>query len=298
MSNKVRIYPVDDEERSLKAFASVSINGTFAINSIRLYAGENGLFIQMPQEKLRYSGEYSDIIFPITAEARKQLNDDVINTYLAVLQFNSMTDDEKMNFISEYEIGSAVGRQPTDTEKAVYEMILNEDIPDDNGEMCSYTNVQLRLFEGKESLRAIGQFTLNDTYVVKNVRVMESSEKNLYVSMPCRQDRYGEYHDYAYPVTAEERKNLERAVISKYRILADAITKGMPISKVGGDKNNRRIFSNLNNLFVEKIIAELEKRNIEYGARIEDTTSIAVRIDDIPIFKSIFSSLKENKGDD
>lgn len=74
----VRIQSIRPNE-SVKASASVNINGAFAVTGIKVIEGAKGLFVAMPSYK---KGEdFKDICFPITSECRKQLNDAVINAY-------------------------------------------------------------------------------------------------------------------------------------------------------------------------------------------------------------------------
>lgn len=67
-------------EGALKAIASVNINGAFAVRGIRLIEGSKGLFVAMPSQK-NQNGEYQDICFPITVDARKALQNAVIEEY-------------------------------------------------------------------------------------------------------------------------------------------------------------------------------------------------------------------------
>ena len=73
VSFDVRVYPVKDSKYTL-ANANVDINGVFAIR------GEKGPFVAMPQYKDSH-GDYHDICFPCTKEARQQFNDAVLNAY-------------------------------------------------------------------------------------------------------------------------------------------------------------------------------------------------------------------------
>ena len=73
VSFDVRVYPVKDSKYTL-ANANVDINGVFAIR------GEKGPFVAMPQYKDSH-GDYRDICFPCTKEARQQFNDTVLNAY-------------------------------------------------------------------------------------------------------------------------------------------------------------------------------------------------------------------------
>lgn len=75
---EVRIHSIKPDE-SIKATASVNINGAFAIRGVKVVEGSNGLFVSMPSYKA--GNEYKDICFPITAESRKRLHEAVLGAY-------------------------------------------------------------------------------------------------------------------------------------------------------------------------------------------------------------------------
>ena len=79
VSFDVRVYPVKDSKYTL-ANANVDINGVFAIRGVKVIRGEKGPFVAMPQYKDSH-GDYRDICFPCTKEARQQFNDAVLNAY-------------------------------------------------------------------------------------------------------------------------------------------------------------------------------------------------------------------------
>ena len=70
VSFDVRVYPVKDSKYTL-ANANVDINGVFAIRGVKVIRGEKGPFVAMPQYKDSH-GDYHDICFPCTKEARQQ----------------------------------------------------------------------------------------------------------------------------------------------------------------------------------------------------------------------------------
>lgn len=76
---EVRIYP-SRTEGAVKATASVTINGFFAVNNIRVVDGSKGLFVAMPQLKGR-NGEYKDICFPCTKDAKAALDQAVLSAF-------------------------------------------------------------------------------------------------------------------------------------------------------------------------------------------------------------------------
>lgn len=67
-------------EGSCRALASVNLNGSFAIRGLKVMESANGLFVSMPSYRAG-NGEYKDICFPCTREARNQLNEAVLNAY-------------------------------------------------------------------------------------------------------------------------------------------------------------------------------------------------------------------------
>ena len=79
MQFNVRIYPVKTDG-TLKANASVNINGFFAVSKVRILEGTKGLLVSMPQYKGQ-NGEYKDICFPCTKEAKQAFDKAVLSAY-------------------------------------------------------------------------------------------------------------------------------------------------------------------------------------------------------------------------
>ena len=49
--SEVRIIPVKSGNGSTKAYASINLDGVFAVNDIRVVEGKKGLFISLPNRK-------------------------------------------------------------------------------------------------------------------------------------------------------------------------------------------------------------------------------------------------------
>ena len=93
---------VDYENSKVKAVASVSIGGAFAIHGLRVIDSQKGLFVQMPQHSFQRDGktEYSDIFHPVTAEARSELFDKVLEAYgqtLAEAEHEGLDEGEALD---------------------------------------------------------------------------------------------------------------------------------------------------------------------------------------------------------
>ena len=88
---------VDKPESTVKAYASVSFDGAFAVHGIRVCENEKGRFVSMPSMPYKdRNGEtkYSDTFHPITKEAREALNQSVLNAYDYKLQQIQATEIE------------------------------------------------------------------------------------------------------------------------------------------------------------------------------------------------------------
>ena len=79
----VKIHSIRPEG-SCKATASVNVYGDFAVRGIKIMEGSKGLFISMPSYKAG-NGEYKDICFPCTKEARMEFDNAVISAYRQAL---------------------------------------------------------------------------------------------------------------------------------------------------------------------------------------------------------------------
>ena len=62
---------------------------------------------------------------------------------------------------------------------------------------------------------ALASITINDEFVVSGLRVL-NGKNGLWVSMPSRKDKNGEYHDIAFPCTKEARTSIQDSVLAKF----------------------------------------------------------------------------------
>ena len=86
----------DYEGSNIKAFASANIGGAFAIHGIRVVDSQKGLFVSMPNNSYTDSDgnkKYSDIFHAVTAEARTELNDKVLEAYEQKLEEEQSEDE-------------------------------------------------------------------------------------------------------------------------------------------------------------------------------------------------------------
>ena len=81
-----RLY--DQSDSNLLAFASVTLDESFALHGIRVVNGEKGVFAAMPSQSYQKNGEtkYSDTFHPITAPARDAIQQAVVAAYQNALE--------------------------------------------------------------------------------------------------------------------------------------------------------------------------------------------------------------------
>lgn len=81
MRYDIKITKMQDENSNLLGYADVNFGGSFAVKAIKIMNGNNGPFVSMPSYKSAKDGEYKDICFPITADFREKLYDDILAAY-------------------------------------------------------------------------------------------------------------------------------------------------------------------------------------------------------------------------
>ena len=65
------------------------------------------------------------------------------------------------------------------------------------------------------NLQAMANITIDNCFVVSGLRVMGGA-KGLFVSMPSRKTKEGDYKDICFPVTKECREQIQKAVLGKF----------------------------------------------------------------------------------
>ena len=140
------------------------------------------------------------------------------------------------------------------------------------------------------SIRALCSVTLDDSLVIKNVRVMEG-QKGLFVQMPSYKDRQGNYIDIVFPVTKEFREKLFGAVLESYQNkLATIGNATYGELKEKGDIHYAKV-DNKNLAALEKA---LDNAGISYtGRKGEETTVITINSADVDSFRKAENSLKQ-----
>lgn len=80
---------VDNPDSATKAYASVTLDGMFAVHGLRVMESEKGRFVNMPSTSYKDregNMQYNDTFHAITKSAREAINQAVLNAYEFKLQ--------------------------------------------------------------------------------------------------------------------------------------------------------------------------------------------------------------------
>lgn len=133
MKINVNVRKVENEK--LKGVATVYLGDAFQIRNVKIIEGEKGLFIAMPNYKTK-DEEYKDIIFPVTAEVRKKLDEAILKEY------ENPTSKENYK------------KEPEDLKFEVKAVAL----------------------EGDSSVKGLASLKIEDSIVVNNIRLIEGQK--------------------------------------------------------------------------------------------------------------------------
>jgi len=184
----VRVYPIDEPKGDTKAFASVSINDMVAIRGVRVVEDKKGLFVTMPQSLNNKTGKYHDIAFPLSGDLRKEISKTVLDEHSRV----SALPPEQRGY--------------DNPEPATTDTINTDNIKLD---------IRVYPHENPQSnTKAFASISVDNLIAIRGIRVVEGDE-GPFVAMPQSQDRYMKYHDVAFPLTADLRKEMSAGVLAK-----------------------------------------------------------------------------------
>ena len=82
------------------------------------------------------------------------------------------------------------------------------------------TDVRLRKMEKEGKLKAVASITIDDVFVVHDIKVIEG-DKGLFIAMPSKKATDGEYRDIAHPINSSTRENLQRVILESYEKALD-----------------------------------------------------------------------------
>ncbi len=83
------------------------------------------------------------------------------------------------------------------------------------------TDIRIRKVNADGKLKAYVTVTFDESFVVHNVKVIEG-ENGVFIAMPSRRTKNGEYKDVAHPINTEFRGVLQDRILDEYNNLETA----------------------------------------------------------------------------
>ena len=77
------------------------------------------------------------------------------------------------------------------------------------------TKVEIRPMKDEGNLKAFCSVVFDDVFIVHSVKIIQGKE-SLFVAMPSREVKNGEFRDTAHPIDNDFRLRMETAILAKY----------------------------------------------------------------------------------
>lgn len=78
------------------------------------------------------------------------------------------------------------------------------------------TDIRVRKVNAEGKLKAYVTVTFDDSFVVHNVKVIEG-ENGIFIAMPSRKTKNGEYKDVAHPINTDFRAFMQERIVDAYQ---------------------------------------------------------------------------------
>jgi len=86
------------------------------------------------------------------------------------------------------------------------------------------TKVEIRPMRNEGNLKAFCSVVFDDVFIVHSVKIIQGKE-NLFVAMPSREGKNGEFRDTAHPIDNAFRLEMEGTVLERYREVVGEISQ-------------------------------------------------------------------------
>jgi stage V sporulation protein G len=84
------------------------------------------------------------------------------------------------------------------------------------------TDIRVRRVTAEGKLKAYVTVTFDDCFVVHNVKVIEG-KSGIFIAMPSRKTKTGEYKDVAHPINSDFRTLLQDQILDAYEQAGEAV---------------------------------------------------------------------------
>lgn len=82
------------------------------------------------------------------------------------------------------------------------------------------TDIRVRKVKDEGKLKAYVTITFDDAFVVHNVKVIDG-KNGVFIAMPSRKTKQGEYKDVAHPINSDFREALQASILTAYQNAPD-----------------------------------------------------------------------------
>jgi len=83
------------------------------------------------------------------------------------------------------------------------------------------TDIRIRKVVADGKLKAYVTLTFDDSFVVHNVKIIQGTN-GIFIAMPSRRTKNGEYKDIVHPISTTFRTQLQEKILSEYEKMGDA----------------------------------------------------------------------------
>ena len=77
------------------------------------------------------------------------------------------------------------------------------------------TDIRVRIVRNDEKLKGVASITIDDCFVVHDLKVIAGPDQ-LFVAMPSRRTKDGEFKDIAHPIVSDVRVEISKLVLEAY----------------------------------------------------------------------------------
>lgn len=77
------------------------------------------------------------------------------------------------------------------------------------------TNTRIRKVESDGKMKAVVSITIDDEFAIHDIKVIEG-DKGLFIAMPSRKAKDGEYRDIAHPINSQTREAIQKIILDSY----------------------------------------------------------------------------------
>ena len=80
------------------------------------------------------------------------------------------------------------------------------------------TKVEIRPMRDEGNLKAFCSVVFDDVFIVHSVKIIQGKD-SLFVAMPSREMKNGQFRDTAHPIDNQFRREIEEEILERYRKL-------------------------------------------------------------------------------